>query len=204
MVPRRKPGSTSFRPGIGHSPFYRYLTVIFASQLLQAAKGLQYLHTVGVLHGTLEAASFFFFFCLLQSTTGQLIFGAVLFSANVLINGSAGIWIADHGLFQYRRERDDSDFWTCWDATELSHTTIAFKPADIFAFAMLVVEVFTGQESFGSSMFDIDALLRIGNRKRPVDVQGFTNAIWDLVQRSWAQDPDERRLPTMWSRRGSG
>ena len=151
-----------------------------------------------------RSRKFFFFFCLLQSTTGQLIFGAVLFSANVLINGSAGIWIADHGLFQYRRERDDSDFWTCWDATELSHTTIAFKPADIFAFAMLVVEVFTGQESFGSSMFDIDALLRIGNRKRPVDVQGFTNAIWDLVQRSWAQDPDERRLPTMWSRRGSG
>ena len=116
-----------------------------------------------------------------------------------MINGSGGIWIADYGLFQYRRERDGSDFCTRWDAPELSHTTIAFKPADIFAFAMLVVEVFTGQEPFGSSMFDTDALLRIGNGKRPkkpVDVQGFgfTDAICDLVQRSWAQDPDERPI----------
>ena len=57
-----------------------YLTVIFASQLLQVAKGLQYLHSVGIVHGTLKAVSFFFFFfCLLQSTSGQLMFGAFLF-----------------------------------------------------------------------------------------------------------------------------
>lgn len=64
---------------------------------------------------------------------------------------------------------------------------------------MLVVEVFTGQKPFGRSAYDALACLYTAKGKRPEKPVndwglGFSDGIWGLVQRCWAQDPDDRPI----------
>lgn len=71
------------------------------------------------------------------------------------------------------------------------------KPADIFAFAMLVIEVFTGKKPFPHAKSDALACLWIMKGKRPPRPSsdqglGFSDGIWDIIQRCWLQNADER------------
>ena len=70
------------------------------------------------------------------------------------------------------------------------------KPADIFAFAMLAVEVFTGKHPF-EGLTSSAAACRIFRGKRPEFPQnaedvGLTVEMWGLIQRCWHPDPAER------------
>jgi serine/threonine protein kinase len=70
------------------------------------------------------------------------------------------------------------------------------KPADIFAFAMLAIEVFTGKlpfEKCGNS----GAANRILKGDRPelpqnAEVLGLTVKMWEFLQKCWDPDPTER------------
>ena len=73
------------------------------------------------------------------------------------------------------------------------------KPADVFAFAMVVVEVFTGKLPFEGQK-DEAVLLRILEGGRPemprnAQVVGFTEEMWKLLEACWQQNPKKR--PTM-------
>ena len=73
------------------------------------------------------------------------------------------------------------------------------KPADVYAFAMLMVETFSGAVPFGNLKSEMVVLrvLRGGRPERPRNAQavGLTDEMWKLLQRCWQQDPDKR--PTM-------
>jgi hypothetical protein len=73
------------------------------------------------------------------------------------------------------------------------------KPADVFAFGMLAVEVFTGRiplEERGEEAVVL-YILQGGRPKVPHNAQelGLTAGIWKLLEACWRQSP--RKRPTM-------
>ena len=73
------------------------------------------------------------------------------------------------------------------------------KPADVFAFAMFSVEVFTGKIPFEEQKNEA-VVLRIllgGRPEVPENAQavGLTSEMWKLLESCWRQNP--RRRPTM-------
>ena len=77
-----------------------------------------------------------------------------------------------------------------------SEPLTASKPADVFAFAMLAVEVFTGKLPFcnvKSHLVDI----QIADGKRPAKPQaaeqlGLTAKMWKFIERCWNANPNKR------------
>ena len=77
--------------------------------------------------------------------------------------------------------------------------TAASKPADVFAFAMLAVEVFTGKVPF-PDMTNGSVVVQILNGKRPVkppaaEQLGLTTDMWKFIEKCWSANPNKR--PTM-------
>ena len=73
------------------------------------------------------------------------------------------------------------------------------KPADVFAFAMLTVEVFTGKIPFEELKNEavVPWVLGGGRPEKPESarVVGLTDEMWELLGGCWQQDPKKR--PTM-------
>ena len=70
------------------------------------------------------------------------------------------------------------------------------EQADIFAFAMLGIEIFTGELPFGDTRHET-AILMIAQGQRPekprgAEPRGFTSEIWRFTQRCWHQNPTKR------------
>ena len=69
------------------------------------------------------------------------------------------------------------------------------KRVDLFAFAMLAVEVFTGEVPFGEEG-NINITVGIPKNKRPdrpTGAQvGLTNEMWSIIERCWDNDPGRR------------
>ena len=70
------------------------------------------------------------------------------------------------------------------------------KPADVFAFAMLAVEVFTGKIPF-ENMKNEAVIIQIANGKRPVKPQaaeqlGLTAEMWMFIEKCWRANPKKR------------
>ena len=122
----------------------------------------------------------------------------LLQQANVIIcNGRA--CLADYGMASLVT---DSTFsmkpamgiegveW--WKAPEvLEDQILEGVSADVFAFAMLVVEVLTGQVPF-AEIPQHKVLLDILDGRRPSKPAEVEERMWDLIQSCWNQDPDSR------------
>lgn len=72
----------------------------------------------------------------------------------------------------------------------------ASKPADIFAFAMLAVEVFSGRVPFGS-MKNESVVIQIASGKRPAkppaaEQLGLTAEMWKFIGKCWTANPNKR------------
>ena len=70
------------------------------------------------------------------------------------------------------------------------------EQADIFAFAMLAIEVFTGELPFGDVRHET-AILMIARGHRPekpheAESRGLTTEIWRFIQKCWHQNPAKR------------
>ena len=77
-----------------------------------------------------------------------------------------------------------------------SKPSMASKSADVFAFAMLAVEVFTGNVPSGS-MKNESVAIHIANGKRPVKPRaagqlGLTTKMWKFIEKCLAAVPDKR------------
>lgn len=76
-----------------------------------------------------------------------------------------------------------------------SKTPTASKPADIFAFAMLTVEVFTGMVPWGN-MKNKSVEVQILDGKRPeppaAEQLGLTEEVWRFTKQCWSENPNER------------
>ena len=75
----------------------------------------------------------------------------------------------------------------------------ASKPADVFAFAMLAVEIFTGNVPFGNIRNET-VVIQIAQGKRPAKPQaaeqlGLTTEMWKFIEKCWSTNPTKR--PTM-------
>ena len=77
-----------------------------------------------------------------------------------------------------------------------SNFVIASKPADVFAFAMLVVEVFSGEVPFSNTEGG-SVVTHIVNGKRPArpraaEQLGLTVKMWRFVEKCWDANPNKR------------
>lgn len=154
--------------------------------LRETAEGLHYLHSYGVAHGDLKGA-------------------------NVLISQDGHARLSDYGLMPVQSNHAFMVAATPgavgisrWLAPELIDPPrkkgykqpAATKEADIFAFAMLGIEVFTEELPFGDVRHET-AILMIVRGQRPekpsnIECCGFTPEMWKFVQRCWRQNPDKR------------
>ena len=70
------------------------------------------------------------------------------------------------------------------------------KAADVFAFAMVAVEVYTGEVPFQGDPPAMAAsrVLKGGRPEMPRDAEqmGLTNDIWEFLERCWHQNPKKR------------
>ncbi|KAF9645418.1 kinase-like protein, partial [Thelephora ganbajun] len=143
--------------------------------LCDIAKGLCYLHSCNVIHGDLKGP-------------------------NVLVDDSGHARIADFGLAMVTRNLDSIPSASChhghtprWTAPEVLSDEKYSKEADVFSFAMVMIEVFTGAIPFsnGSSFM---AMLSITQGKRPSRPTHptFTENLWKLMQCCWDHDPHSR------------
>lgn len=76
------------------------------------------------------------------------------------------------------------------------HQPAATEPADIFAFAMLGVEVYTGELPFGEVRHETAILMIVRGQRpeKPPDTEGrgLTPEIWKFIQKCWNQNPARR------------
>ena len=66
------------------------------------------------------------------------------------------------------------------------------KPTDVFAFAMVIVEVFTGEVPWGQSMKVLTVIKKITDGERPKRPAGVSDAVWNFLQECWIQDLQKR------------
>ncbi|KIM77961.1 hypothetical protein PILCRDRAFT_607034 [Piloderma croceum F 1598] len=154
------------------------------------ALGLEYLHRLqpSVVHGDLKGA-------------------------NILITQSGRACLADFGL----AIAIDSNTMTVaqnstirsggtvrWQAPELFNPTGCQQNttcSDIYAFACVCYEMFSGQVPFYEIRQDYSVIIPVMNGKRPdfpsgdlSQTRGLNTELWDLIQACWAQDPIQRPI----------
>ncbi|KAJ6619582.1 kinase-like domain-containing protein [Mycena sp. CBHHK59/15] len=75
-------------------------------------------------------------------------------------------------------------------------TARATKKSDVYAFGMLVIEVFTGGPPWKSGLSQCSILLNVVTGCRPPRPPNVSDELWEIVEQCWAHQPVER--PTMW------
>ncbi|KAF9789479.1 kinase-like domain-containing protein [Thelephora terrestris] len=148
----------------------------FSSLLLGIARGLVYLHSKGVVHGDLK---------------GQ----------NIMIDESGTARIIDFGLAKIVRGSHSSQSTSRghgqtvrWTAPELlQNDMMVTKESDVHSFAMVVIEVFTGEVPFKEAKSS-EVVMRIIDGERPgrPSHPNFTAALWELTQKCWSRAAEER------------
>jgi len=145
--------------------------------LSDVTEGLHFLHSCNIVHGDLK---------------GQ----------NILVDDTDHARITDFGLAIVAQNegptrsasggRDNSVDWTAPEI--LSREGMHSKEADIFSFAMVMVEIFTGAAPFGGNKLALTIAMAIMDNKRPPkpEHEQFTDQLWTLMQRCWDQDPLSR------------
>ncbi|KAF9642913.1 kinase-like protein [Thelephora ganbajun] len=143
--------------------------------LSDVAKGLRYLHSCNVIHGDLKGP-------------------------NILVDDSGHARVADFGFAMVTRNLDSipsasrhNGHTPRWTAPEVLNEGPHSKEADIFSFAMVMIEVFTGAVPFSENS-SLVATLSITQGKRPSRPTHptFTENLWKLMQRCWDHDPHSR------------
>ncbi|KAJ6486709.1 kinase-like domain-containing protein, partial [Mycena sanguinolenta] len=146
--------------------------------LLEIAQGLDYLHSMNVVHGDLRGT-------------------------NILISDDGNACLSDFGLATSIDDVDSTIGVTSssnragsfrWFAPELIEPTrfgcakfIRTKASDMYAYACVCLELYTRNPPF-SDLRDIAASLRVIQGERPEQPPAMPAALWPLVTAAWAQD----------------
>ncbi|KAF9644146.1 kinase-like protein [Thelephora ganbajun] len=143
--------------------------------LSDVTEGLYYLHSCNMIHGDLK---------------GQ----------NILVDDSGHARIVDFGFAIVTRNLDSmssashhNGYTPRWTAPEVLDGEPHSKEGDIFSFAMVMIEVFTGAVPFSdtSSFVAISSIMQGKRPSRPTHPT-FTENLWSLMQRCWGHDPRSR------------
>ena len=179
-------------------------------QLSDVANGLCYLHSCNVIHGDLKGVR----------TRYMSRFATVLTPGqpNILIDNSGHAHIADFGLAMLAHNLDSTQSATTqqgytprWAAPEVLSKGSYSKEADIFSFAMVMIEVrhglltvcralvyfhfvsiqvFTGAVPFSDrSAFAVVLATMQGKRPPRPTHPTFTESLWTLMERCWDHKP---------------
>lgn len=82
-----------------------------------------------------------------------------------------------------------------WCAPEVlgGEEKTASKEADVYSFAMVMVEAFSGQVPFRDSQaYEVVMLVAAGTRPPRPDHPALADHLWELIQRCWNADPKSR------------
>ncbi|KAF9785472.1 kinase-like domain-containing protein [Thelephora terrestris] len=144
--------------------------------LLDVAEGLEYLHANHTSHGDLKGS-------------------------NILVDSSGHARLTDFGFASVVLELSSvlgtnaPEYTSRWAAPEVlrSGDVGNTQEADVFAFGMVVVEVFTGKSPFSESTATVAASkIKDGERPdRPQDPD-LTDSVWDMTHTCWCHDPAHR------------
>ncbi|EIN12036.1 kinase-like protein, partial [Punctularia strigosozonata HHB-11173 SS5] len=149
---------------------------------LDVASGLRYLHTNYLVHGDIKGA-------------------------NVLVDDEGRAQLTDFGLTAVMYESDAigglttasfHDGSSRWMAPELYVGSVRLTPeSDVYAFSMLLFEIYAGQPPFHSCRTDAQVFLMVLRGERPVrtveaTLNGLAPQTWGLMEKCWAQRPGDR------------
>ncbi|KAJ6524513.1 kinase-like domain-containing protein, partial [Mycena capillaripes] len=150
-----------------------------ALQLFEIAQGLQYLHSRNIVHGDLRGA-------------------------NILINENCSASLADFGLSIFSdatssmsTNRGGSLYWMAPELLDPDRFGCKFArtPAsDVYAFACVCLELYTGRPPF-SELPEPTAMLKVINGERPEPPSGsptMSAVLWQNVTAYWAGNPTGR------------
>ncbi|KAF9647762.1 kinase-like protein [Thelephora ganbajun] len=140
--------------------------------LSDIAEGLDYLHSCDVIHGGLRGLN------IIVDTTGR---------AQIT---DVGLATVTQNLDSIRDASADDGHSARWIAPEiLDDRGVYSKEADIFAFAMITIEAFTGAVPFSDKSPHEAMVAMVGGERppRPTD-RTLTDRLWELIQRCWNQE----------------
>ncbi|OCH95257.1 kinase-like protein [Obba rivulosa] len=153
--------------------------------LLEAAKGLEYLHQKEVVHGNVRCA-------------------------NILVNAQGKACICDFGMAKAIEDitenpasatltKAGSARWLAPELIENEEVTSPTQATDIYSFAMAMLECYTLQVPFANLKRDAHVIRDIIGKKvkparpRTADAQRWiTDGIWSVMQDCWQYDPKTR------------
>lgn len=152
--------------------------------ITQIAEGLAYLHSRFIIHGDIKGD-------------------------NILINDKGQACLADFGQARILQAsgfttNTQSGTWR-YMAPELlaSEEELVIEKvttaSDVYAFAMTVVEIFTGRAPFSHIRNDAKVVMEvlIGRRPAREDCEQIDDSLWLILEKSWNPDPVQR--PSMAS-----
>ncbi|KAG9318298.1 kinase-like domain-containing protein [Chiua virens] len=189
IVTNMGPIYISMTPTNIHSYRYENPDVNPLKLLCQASKGLEYLHDNQIVHGHRESPP--------PNTASP--------STNPTPPGV--VTLSDFGLTQVLSEVFDKVTITNtaavrWHAPELndSEDTTLTKASDVFAFGMSVLELLTMKPPYSHRKRDVFVLQDLiqgvlpPRPEEPEAVPWMSDELWELLNRCWKWNPEERML----------
>ncbi|KAF8189991.1 kinase-like protein, partial [Mycena galopus ATCC 62051] len=147
--------------------------------LLEIAQGLDYLHSMNVVHGDLRGTN------ILISEDGEACLSDFGLATTISDADSTA------GMLSSSSNRGGSARWFAPELIEpksfgcerFSRTTAS----DVYAYACVCLELYTGSPPF-AHLPDVAAMLRVIADERPEQPPTMSAALWELVTTAWARD----------------
>ncbi|OWZ06609.1 Serine/threonine protein kinase [Phytophthora megakarya] len=138
-------------------------------KLYEAALGLEYLHSRGIIHRDLKCD-------------------------NILVCSDQKAKLTDFGLSAYANNANDGEQTGAmhWVAPECLDGKIASYASDIYSFGMCIIQAVSGQLPWGNLSNAIVKHRVTKDKLLPQRPTQFTDSQWDLVKRLCTSDPTKR------------
>ncbi|KAJ7466906.1 kinase-like domain-containing protein [Mycena latifolia] len=143
--------------------------------VLDVALGLEHLHNLRLVHGDLKAI-------------------------NVLVTRSGRAVLADFGLSSVTDSKIllmttstiKAGGTVRWQAPELFAGSRNSFASDVYAFACVCYEIFTGNFPFHELVNDVAVMFHVMQGNRPKQPSGIMDEIWTVMTECWEADPEQR------------